>query len=183
MALFEEQGFESTSTIEIAKRARVTTRTFFRYFADKQEVLFADSADLNAVLVESILKAPSVAEPLQVVTQVLTEFDWESMGSRGSQRQRHAVIAANPELLERDLAKQHLMAVGFVDALRQRGVDADVAQLAASVGTHVFRTAYERWLGADDDTTLATICASVMSDLSKIVPASAAASSSPRTAA
>jgi AcrR family transcriptional regulator len=86
--LFDEQGFENTSVIEISERARVTTRTFFRYFSDKREVLFTGSDELRAVLVEKILQAPDVVEPLQVVTGVLAEFDWESLGSRDFQRQR-----------------------------------------------------------------------------------------------
>jgi AcrR family transcriptional regulator len=170
--LFDEQGFENTSVIEIAERARVTTRTFFRYFSDKREVLFAGSDDLRAVLVERILQAPDVGEPLQVVIGILAEFDWESLGSRDTQRQRHAVIAANPELLERDLIKQRSIAVGFTDALRQRGVDADIAQLAARVGIQMFITAYGHWLEAGDKADLATISESVMS-LATIVPTSA----------
>ncbi len=161
--LFDEQGFENTSVIEIAERARVTTRTFFRYFSDKREVLFAGSDDLRAVLVEKLLEAPDVAQPLQLVTGVLAEFNWESIGSRDSQRRRQAVIDANPELLERDLIKNHSIAVGFIDALRQRGVDADIAQLAARVGTQIFSTAYARWLEEGDEADLATIGESMMS--------------------
>src|SRR6202041_1267797 len=107
--LFDEKGFEKTSVIEISERARVTTRTFFRYFSDKREVLFAGSDELRAVLIEKILQAPDVGEPLQVVIGVLSEFDWESLGSRNSQGQRQAGIAANPELLERDRCKHDSM--------------------------------------------------------------------------
>jgi AcrR family transcriptional regulator len=171
--LFDEQGFENTSVIEISERARVTTRTFFRYFSDKREVLFAGSDELRAVLVEKILQAPDVGEPLQVVTGVLWEFDWESLGSRNSQRQRQAVIAANPELLERDLIKNHRIAVGFMDALRQRGVDAEIARLAAHVGIQLFFTAYVHWLEADEKADLALMSESVMSLLASIVPTSA----------
>ena len=72
----------------------------------------------------------------------LSEFDWGKLGSRNSQRQRQAVIAANPELLERDLIKNRRIAVGFMDALRQRGVEADKARLAAHVGIQLFITAW-----------------------------------------
>jgi hypothetical protein len=77
------------------------------------------------------------------------QFNWESMGSRDFQRQRQAVIAANPELLERALIKHHSIAVGFTDALRQRGVDADIAQLAARMGIQgwglAIRPSIVRW--------------------------------------
>ena len=177
IALFTTQGFENTSVIEIAERARVTPRTFFRYFSDKREVLFAGSEKLRMALTEKILHAPDVERPLQVVTGVLSEFDWETMGPRDFQRQRQAVIAANPELLERDLIKHHHIAVGFRDALRQRGVDADIAQLAARVGIQMFFTAYEYWLEAGDKADLAVISDSVMSRLAIIAPDSAVSGS------
>lgn len=178
LELFEEQGFENTSVIEISERAGVTTRTFFRYFSDKREVLFAGADELRAVLVEKILQGPDVLEPLQVVTTVLSEFDWESLGSRNSQRQRQAVIAANPELLERDLIKNHNIAVGFMDALRRRGVDADIARLAAHLGIQLFFTAYLHWLEAGNKADLPLMSKNIMSLLASIVPSSAAPLSS-----
>jgi AcrR family transcriptional regulator len=178
LELFRERGYDQTTAAEIAARAGVTERTFFRHFADKREVLFSSSDDLGAVLVEKILQAPDVAEPLRVVTGVLAEFNWESLESRGFQRQRYAVIAANPELLERDLIKHHSIALGFTDALRQRGVDADIAQLAARVGIQMFITAYGHWLEAGNKADLATISETVMSLLATIVPTSATLPSS-----
>ena len=171
--LFEEQGFEKTSVIEIAERARVATRTFFRYFSDKREVLFADSEALRAALVDGVLQAPNLAEPLQLITDVLAQFDWESLGSRESQRRRHAVIASNPDLLERDLIKHHSIAVGFTDALQHRGVDADVARLAATVGIDVFFTAYRQWLEVGETSDLPAISKRMMSRLAAIVPTGA----------
>ena len=171
--LFDQQGFERTSVVEIAARARVTTRTFFRYFADKREVLFAGWDDLHAALIEKVLQVPAGAGPLQVVTGALAEFDWESVAPRRSQRTRHAIIAANQELLERDLSKQHGITVGVIKALRQRGVDAEPAQLAARVGIQVFFTAYQRWLKAGNRPDVAAITDRMMSLLTTMVPAGA----------
>lgn len=169
MDLFSEQGFENTSVGEIAARAGVTNRTFFRYFSDKREVLFAGSAHLRAALVEKILQSPNVAEPLQLVHQTLTGFNWRSLGSRDFQRQRQAVIAANPELQERDLIKHYSIAVGLAEALQQHGVHHDIAQLAARVGLQTFFTAYEHWLSAGDKADLAAISVSHMALLAKVV--------------
>jgi AcrR family transcriptional regulator len=172
LELFAEQGFEDTSTIEIAARAGVTNRTFFRYFSDKREVLFAESDGLRTMLVEKLRQAPDVTEPLQAITRVLAEFDWENLGPRDIQRRRHAVIAANPELLERDLSKQHIITVEFADVLRERGLDADVAQLAARVGVQVFLTAYGDWLETGDEADLATVSEKVTSLLATLLPSS-----------
>ena len=172
MALFEEQGFQNTSAVQIAERARVTTRTFFRYFPDKQAILFVDAERLSAALVQKILDATDVAEPLRAVVQALGGFDWLGLGSRESQRRRDAMIASNSDLLERELIKQQQMADGFSGALQQRGVDPDSAELAARVGIEVFRAAYRQWLAAEDDPELATMIEAAMSALATIVLAS-----------
>ena len=171
LQLFREQGFENTSVVEIARRARVTNRTFFRYFSDKREVLFADADDLRAALVAGVLRAPGVADPLRVVVRVLAQHDWEGLAPRRSLRERQAVIAANSELLERDLVKQHVMALEFADALARRGVDEGVARIAARVGVQVFLTAYERWLdAAEGDEDLVAIIDDLLSTLQAIMP-------------
>jgi AcrR family transcriptional regulator len=170
MELFEEQGFQETTAVQISKRARVTTRTFFRYFSDKEEILFVDAERLYAALVQEMLGANDVAEPLLAVTGTLARFDWESLGPRESQRRRDAMITSNPELLERDLIKQQQMADGFSGALARRGVDPETAELAAQVGVQVFRTAYRQWLQAGDGADLQSITGSVMSLLAGIVP-------------
>lgn len=171
MELFDEQGFESTSAVQIAQRAGVTTRTFFRYFPDKQSILFVDADLLRTALLQGIHDAPDVSEPLAVVVRALVEFDWEGLGPRDSQRRRDAMITSNPELLERELNKQQQMSDEFGETLRQRGVEPHAAELAARVGIQVFQTAYRRWLAADDETDLATIVDASTSTLAAIMPA------------
>jgi AcrR family transcriptional regulator len=171
MELFDEQGFANTTAVEIANRARVTTRTFFRYFSDKQALVFADAESLRAALVERILQATTVAEPLQTVMNALAGFAWESLGSRDIQRQRGAMIDANPDLLERDLIKQQQMADEFSRSLEQRGVASHVAEVAAHVGIQLFRIAYRQWLAADEESVALTrLVDEVTSTLAELVP-------------
>lgn len=167
MELFDEQGYATTSAVQIAERARVTTRTFFRYFSDKQAVVFADAELLSAALVAGIRDADDVARPLHTVVRALAEFDWLGLGSVDALRQRDALIASNPDLLERELIKQDEMADAFSAALAERGVDRVAAELAARVGIEVFRTAYRQWL-ADDSTDLAVTVDAMMSVLSDL---------------
>jgi len=174
LELFEEQGFENTSVVEIADRARVTTRTFFRYFPDKREVLFAESDRIRTALVQAILDAPDVTEPLQVITTILAEFDWSGLGI-AVQRRRHSVIAANPGLLERDLIKQNDIAVEFIQALRKRGVEESTARLAARVGIQVFAAAYAQWVEKDDGADLRKLTDAAMALLQTLVPPDRAA--------
>src|SRR5690348_7759176 len=69
--LYTERGYEQTTVAEIAERAGLTARTFFRYFADKREVLFAGSADLQARLVQALREAPDSASPMAAVAAAL----------------------------------------------------------------------------------------------------------------
>src|SRR5579862_7867821 len=103
LALYVERGFEHTTVAEIAERAGLTERTFFRHFADKREVLFSGSAALQELLVEQVTGAPARCAPIEAVTRAL-----ESAGAvlqrRGDwARRRQGVITANPELQEREL--------------------------------------------------------------------------------
>jgi AcrR family transcriptional regulator len=169
MELFQEQGFEDTSAVQIAERAGLTTRTFFRYFPDKEEVLFADEEVLRKALVAELRQA-DVAEPLLAVIRVLVGFDWEGLAPREFLRRREAMIASTPYLLERELIKQHQMADEFHSALRAHGVGAEVAKLAARVGVNVFREAYRHWLAADNDVDLARSTDKVVAVLRGLVP-------------
>src|SRR5262245_57903975 len=69
MALFRERGYGRTTVEEIAARAGLTERTFFRYFADKREVLFSGSKDLEQIVVDTIANAPTTAAPFDVVAE------------------------------------------------------------------------------------------------------------------
>src|SRR3982750_1843366 len=64
MDLFAERGFAQTTAGDIAERAGVTERTFFRYFTDKREVLFDGSGTMTSAAKEATLAAPADASPL-----------------------------------------------------------------------------------------------------------------------
>ena len=121
--LYAEKGFDQTTAAQIAARAGLTERTFFRHFADKREVLFGGSALLQERIVAGVAGAPpgsgaldAVASGLDAAAAMLGEF------RRDLSRKRQAVIVANPELRERELAKLADYAVVVAAALRQRGV-------------------------------------------------------------
>ena len=160
--LFSEQGFEDTTVGEIAARVGVTTRTFFRHFADKRDVLFAGAEDLENLLTERIIQAPTDLTPLDAIATALATLGTDSMVPRHYLRQRLAVIAASPELKERELIKFDALAAAFADALRRRGVGDTTASLAAQAGMTIFRTAYTRWVQADNETDMGQIVHDVL---------------------
>jgi AcrR family transcriptional regulator len=142
MELFDERGFEATTVAEIAERAGLTKRTFFRYFGDKREVLFAGTAVLQERFVAAIAAAPADDCPLDAVAAGLHAMAdlFESMN--GAPRRRQAIIAANPELQERELIKLNGYAAAAACALRGRGVADPGATLAGEAGMAVMRIAF-----------------------------------------
>ncbi len=147
--LYTERGFEKTTALEVARRANVTERTFFRYFADKREVLFEGSATLQDAIVTAIMAAPESIGPIEVVGRAMQSVDFLFRDRRDFVRQRAAVIAATPSLQERELLKLAALAKAVADALRRRGVAESPALLTAEVGVSIFKTGFERWIGDD----------------------------------
>jgi AcrR family transcriptional regulator len=151
MELFLERGFEQTTVADIAERAELTERTFFRYFADKREVLFLGQDDLLALFVSSVAGAPSGASPLEAVSIALQTVAADFEPRRDWARKRGRVVAANAPLQERELIKLSRMATAVAQALRDRGVGEPSASLAAQSGITVFHVGFAEWI--DDDNT------------------------------
>ena len=146
MELYVERGFDNTTVAEIADRAGLTERTFFRHFTDKREVLFAGSAFLLDLLRDGVANAPPDASPIDAVGAAL-QAAGAVIQERGEwSRKRQAVIAANPELRERELVKLATMAAVLTESLRARRVKDPAASLTAEAGIAAFKVAFERWV-------------------------------------
>jgi AcrR family transcriptional regulator len=171
MQLYIERGYEQVTVADIAERAGLTARTFFRYFADKREVLFAGSAELQERMVSALEAAPKSAAPIDAVAAALDEAA-ENLGERHNYaRQRRSVIAANAELQERELIKLAALSAALADGLRRRGITEADADLAAEAGIAVFRVAFERWATAPTDRGLAKVMRESLDQLKALTAA------------
>src|SRR4051812_13448244 len=121
LALYGERGFETTTVAEIAERAGLTERTFFRHFADKREVLFGGGEVLQELVVGAAAGAPASLAPIDAAVAGFEAAGSEFFvpGRRERSRQRQAVIDANPALQERELAKLASLSAALADALRR----------------------------------------------------------------
>jgi len=153
-ALFGERGFDRTTVADIAARAGLTERTFFRYFADKREVLFAGSDLLQKALAQAVAGAPATAAPIRAVTAALEALARAFAGRRAFAARRQAIIVATPELRERELIKMASLAAVMADALRQRGVPEPGASLLGHAAVAVFQVAFEAWIAQDGEADL-----------------------------
>jgi AcrR family transcriptional regulator len=148
MELFQERGYVQTTVEEIAARAGLTERTFFRYFADKREVLFSGSKELEKSIIDQIESAPREASPLDVVAAALEAAGAELQERRDLHyvRARYALVTKHSEIQERELIKLAALSVAVTKALHARGVAEPAASLAAEAGIAVFKIGFERWV-------------------------------------
>ncbi len=146
LELYRERGFDRTTTAEIAARAGVTERTFFRHFPDKREVLFDGEAVLRAELTESVAAAPDGLPPLEILFRAFRHAGRILEENRPFSGPRLAVIAATPALRERELAKHASLTDALAEALRERGIGDRRAGLAAQAGWATFQHAAEAWI-------------------------------------
>ena len=119
LELYGERGFEQTTVAEIAARAGLTERTFFRHFADKREVLFWGAGALQELFVSRSPARPIPPAPIDAVAAALEAAGAALQERREVARQRQAIIAANAELQERELIKLASLASALADALRR----------------------------------------------------------------
>jgi AcrR family transcriptional regulator len=146
LELFAERGYENTTVIDIAQRAGLGKTTFFRHFPDKREVLFGDGT-MNRALLDAVAAAPSDVGPLEAVAHALDAIGKRFFppDRRESVARRRAVIAASPELREREALKGLGLTASMVEALSRRGVPALTARVAAELGALAWAITYERW--------------------------------------
>ncbi|HKU81591.1 MAG TPA: TetR family transcriptional regulator [Candidatus Tumulicola sp.] len=155
LTLYKERGFTQTTVAEIAERAGLTERTFFRHFSDKREVLFSGAEAFQRQLVNALDDAPSSLSPIDAVGNAVESVARLFDGRRELARKRHAVISKNPELQERERIKLASLATALTIALRRRGVREPEASLAAEMGVAVLRVAFQRWILQPGDRDLA----------------------------
>ena len=144
--LYRERGFEQTTVVDITSRAGLTERTFFRYFADKREVLFGGVGLLHELLANKVAEAPASLSPLDAVASALEAVNFFVPENRDYARARWHIIAANVELQERELIKFARLSAALAEVLRSRGVSDHIAVLTADAGMAIFKVAFTRWI-------------------------------------
>jgi AcrR family transcriptional regulator len=173
MELFSERGYEQTTVAEIAARAGLTERTFFRHYADKREVLFGGSMHFRENFVGTLAAAPASLTALEAVTAAVQAAGAALDEFRGREfaLARQRVIVANPELRERELIKLADVTAGMAEALRARGVEEPDASMTAELGMAVFRVAFERWLAAGEERELSELITEALASVAATVRA------------
>lgn len=155
LELYAQRGYDQVTVAQIAERAGLTERTFYRHFSDKREVLFAGGLALEELLATAVAESPADASPYAAVEAAMVRVAEVLQGRSEVAPRRQEIIEAHPELRERELGKMASWSRVLAEALQARGAEPQVAHVVAQAGVAVFRVAFETWVrdGAREDPT------------------------------
>lgn len=166
LELFAEQGFAATTVPEITARAGLTTRTFFRHFADKREVLYADDAEVPAMVASMMAQAPAGTDPLALIVDGLrTVAETRFEPRRAALLARRELVRTDAGLQERDLRKRAVMAEAIRSGFVERGLEPARAALLAETCVTLINVALAEWLDRDDGRPLHAIILDTLATL------------------
>lgn len=165
MALFAAHGYAGTTVPQIAEAAGLTTRTFFRHFSDKRDVLFLRDRELPQAVGDFMASVPPESTGTATVRAGLAAAcrglqDWREPVAR-----RRRIVLAEPALQERDLLRSHHLARAIEEALSHRGIAAAQARTLSALAVTCFDLAIERWLEGPADLPLEDTATSVWNDM------------------
>lgn len=162
--LYLERGFDRTTVGQITERAGLTTRTFFRHFADKRDVLFVGADELRERVAQAVAAAPAAWPAAKAAASGLIVAAAALQSGRAEARERRSLLLATPELRERELIMFASMADAISEVLRARGSAVRAARVTAEAMVAAFRTAFEYW-GEHPDQELTQLVDEVLDEL------------------
>jgi AcrR family transcriptional regulator len=166
--LYLEQGFDQTTVAQITRHAGLTTRTFFRHFADKRDVLFVGADELRERVAKTIAAAPPAWSAVRAAASGLSIAAAALQMRRDEAQDRRKLIRATPELRERELIVFASVAETVAEALSERGVDDRAARVTAEAMLSAFRVAFEYW-GDHPDRELPQLVDETLDELKGVI--------------
>jgi hypothetical protein len=134
-------------------------------------VLFWGAAALEELFVTTVEAAPESAAPIEAVAAALDGAAAMFEDRREFAAVRQQIVAATPELRERELIKLASLAGAVAAALRRRGVRDPAAILTAEAGIAVFRVAFDGWVDPANELPLQQLMRSSLGELRAIAAA------------
>ena len=148
--LFAERGFDNVSAGEIAARADVSERTFFRYFPSKEDVIFPDAEQQRRHVDELVTNLPATLPLVEGLRQALQVISEEVAESKELQMARARLVVSTPSLqtliLEREQEWVQIFAGAVADRLELDPAEDLRPELTAAVIVAAFRVVMNRWM-------------------------------------
>ncbi|GAA0436797.1 TetR/AcrR family transcriptional regulator [Leifsonia naganoensis] len=165
MDLFEQHGFGGTTVPQIAAAAGLTTRTFFRHFPDKRDVLFLRDREFPEAVRDFMESVPAQSTGVGAVRAGLAAACRGLQPWREPIARRRAILRSEPALQERDLLRSRHLAHAIEGALLERGADSRQARTLAAVAVTCFDLALDSWLEGSSDVPLEAALETVWSEV------------------
>jgi AcrR family transcriptional regulator len=166
LQLFAERGFDAVTVDDIAAEANVARRTFFRYFASKDEVLFADHRNQLDALREALAARPVDEPPLTALRRAILSMADSYEEDRERLLHRAKILAATPSLRSRGLDRQRAGEQAVTDLVAEwLGVDPtrDLRPAIVAAATlAALRVALNAWLADGGTAHLPTLAAEAL---------------------
>jgi AcrR family transcriptional regulator len=157
--LFQAHGFEGTTIDQLCSEALISKRTFFRYFRDKESLVFPNREERLDVFVAFLTQNQNAENPFAILRMAVHMFGSEYNKHRERLLEKQAVIRASPDLLARereiDLDWQFAIANAFA-ARSGNSPDGDLwARVLAGAIMGVVRSTMNFWFerNCEDDLT------------------------------
>lgn len=164
--MVSERGLDGVTVEEIADAAGVSPRTFFNYFASKEEALVGVDPAILTELADRLRARPSSEAPVSALRAVLVEVAEPGESLRRWQL-RDELVARHPALLPRHLASIDEVRASLAGALADRmGIDArsdPTADLVVAAVMSALRTALTWWQESDRSRPLRDVVDSAFS--------------------
>ncbi|MFD8966586.1 TetR/AcrR family transcriptional regulator [Streptomyces sp. NPDC059568] len=163
---FTAQGYEQTTIDEITDAVEVSQRTFFRYYASKEEVAFAVVEMVENKFVEALRGRPAAEGPMEAMRNAVASA-WTSVGETIQSvvpvelyMRTYQMIESTPALLAVHLRRSAGLEEGLSQLLADReGLDVDTdprPRVAVAAFTGVMRVTGRLW-GQGQDASLETL--------------------------
>jgi len=149
LGLFADKGYDDTTTDEIAERAGVSPRTFFRYFPTKESVLFVGEYGWFQSFTKAFLAQPDDIDDLEAMRQTLLTLAPSLTKIRRALVQYEKAVASSPTLRGGVHDRQHADIATIAAAIAtRRGLASadDGCTILATVSLITYRNALTAWL-------------------------------------
>lgn len=170
VSLFEQRGVEATTVDDIADLVGVSPRTFHRYFASKEDVLFADSEQRRERFRAALADRPASEPLLDSLREVVHDVTARVIENAGLERSRQNLLRNETSLKAARLAQTaqwHQVVAEHAAVRLGIGADDPLAVLLGACTSWVMRTAIEHWLESpeSDPSTTVDQCFDLLADL------------------
>ena len=173
LRLFEERGFDNVTVDEIAARADVSRRTFFRYFSTKESVVFARRDEQLEVFREALRDHP---EGFAAIREALLALGDDYTSRREQILAEQRLIRTAPSLMmhdhDMDRAFEGVMVEHLLDHTRRTVSDRRRARILSAALIGAIRVCIEEWAERDGELDLAKLGTEVLDLFEPLAPRS-----------